>query len=190
MDTKNIERYLNSFGKQVVNRAKGILQKKKGGGTNLEKSLKYKVIVTSNGYSLQFFMADYGTFLDRGVSGNRNTVRFKNFENKDEVSPYAYTTKGPPIDILSKWIKKKNIKPKGLGRGRDKKTGQFVSGFAYLISKKIKREGINSLAFFQKPLGLGLKQFGPKLGESFVNDVIDGVKNAKVKSVKVTITKT
>ena len=70
------------------------------------------------------------------------------------------------------------------------KTGQFVSGFAYLISKKIKREGINSLAFFQKPLGLGLKQFGPKLGESFVNDVIDGVKNAKVKNVKVTITKT
>ena len=29
MDTDNIERYLNSFGKQVVNRAKGNLQKAK-----------------------------------------------------------------------------------------------------------------------------------------------------------------
>ena len=31
MNTDNIERYLNSFGKQVVNRAKGNLQKAKGG---------------------------------------------------------------------------------------------------------------------------------------------------------------
>ena len=36
MKTEALERYLNSFGKQVVNRAKGNLQKSKGGGTNLE----------------------------------------------------------------------------------------------------------------------------------------------------------
>ena len=55
---------------------------------------------------------------------------------------------------MSKWIKKKGIKPKGLGTGRSKNTGQFVSGFAYLISRKIKRDGIKSLSFFQKPLGI------------------------------------
>ena len=44
MKTEALERYLNSFGKQVVNRAKGNLQKSKGGGTNLEKSLSFKVI--------------------------------------------------------------------------------------------------------------------------------------------------
>jgi hypothetical protein len=43
MKSKNIERYLESFGKQVVNRAKGNLQKSKGGGTNLEKSIKFEV---------------------------------------------------------------------------------------------------------------------------------------------------
>ena len=43
MKTENVERYLNSFGKQVVNRAKGNLQKSKGGGTKLESSIKFKI---------------------------------------------------------------------------------------------------------------------------------------------------
>jgi hypothetical protein len=104
-------------------------------------------------------MDEYGKFLDKGVSGNKNKRSFTNYKGQKESSPgKGYTTKGPPIDILSKWIKRKGIKPKGLGRGRSKNTGQFVSGFAYLISKKIKREGIKSLSFFQKPLGIGYKK--------------------------------
>ena len=34
---------------------------------------------------------------------------------------------------------------------------------AFLIGKKIKRDGIKSLSFFQKPLGLGMKEFGKDL---------------------------
>tara|TARA_R110000824_G_scaffold68490_2_gene177119 strand:- start:2593 stop:3141 length:549 start_codon:yes stop_codon:yes gene_type:complete len=158
MDTKNIENFLNSFGGQVVNDSKALLQKDKG-ETALGKSIKFKVVKTANGFSTQFFMDDYGTFLDKGVSGNENKRSFTNYKGQQESSPgKGYTTKGPPIDILSKWIKRKGIKPKGLGRGRSKNTGQFVSGFAYLISRKIKREGIKSLSFFQKPLGIGFKK--------------------------------
>ena len=51
MKTDNIEKYLNSFGKQVVNRAKGSLQKAKGGGTNLEKSISFKVVTDADGFS-------------------------------------------------------------------------------------------------------------------------------------------
>ena len=70
-------------------------------------------------------------------------------------------------------IKKKGIQPKGLGRGRSKTTGQFVSGFAYLISKKIKREGIKSISFFQRPLGIGLK----KLQQDFLNELALDIKS-------------
>jgi hypothetical protein len=153
MDTANIERYLNSFGKHVVEDAKGLLQKAKG-STALGKSIRVKVVPTSIGFDTKFYMEDYGTFLDKGVSGNKKKQSFKDYKGKQMSSPYSYTTKGPPIDILSKWIKRKGIKPKGLGRGRSKKTGQYISGFAYLISRKIKRDGIKSLSFFQKPLGL------------------------------------
>ena len=59
MKTKNIENYLNSFGKQVVNRAKGNLQKSKGGGTNLEKSIKFEVDKDSDGYAVKFFLENF-----------------------------------------------------------------------------------------------------------------------------------
>jgi hypothetical protein len=153
MNTKNIERYLNSFGQNVVNDSKKLLYSEKG-STALGKSIRFKVVKDATGFSTKFYMLDYGEYLDEGVSGNKKKQSFKDYKGKIRTSSYKYTTKGPPIDILSKWIKKKGIKPKGLGRGRSKKTGQYLSAFAYLISRKIKRDGIKSLSFFQKPLGL------------------------------------
>ena len=169
MNTDNIERYLNSFGKQVVNRTKGNLQKAKGGGTALERSIKFEVETDADGFSVKFYMADYGTFLDKGVSGNKKTQKYKDYLGKAINSPYKYTTKQPPPNILAKWISKKGIK------GRDKKTGRFIShmSLAFIIGRKIKRDGIKSLAFFQKPLGLGLKQFGKELLGNVREDIID-----------------
>ena len=169
MKTENLERYLNSFAQQVVSDSKKLLQSKKG-STSLGKSIRAKVSTDPNGYSVKFYMVDYGTFVDKGVSGNKNPISYSD-GTKIKSSPYKYTTKGPPIDILSKWIKKKGIKPKGLGKGRDKKTGQFLSGFAYLISRKIKREGIKSLSFFSKPLGINYKELQGTLLKEFKEDV-------------------
>tara|TARA_R110001583_G_scaffold17865_3_gene71972 strand:- start:597 stop:1163 length:567 start_codon:yes stop_codon:yes gene_type:complete len=160
MNTKTLENYLESFGDNVVKKAKENLAGSKDsmgksrGDTALGRSIRVEIIPTDIGFSTKFYMLDYGTFLDKGVSGNKKKRSYKNYKGQTESSPYSYTTKGPPIDILSKWIKKKGIKPKGLGRGRSKNTGQYISGFAYLISRKIKREGIKSLSFFQEPLGL------------------------------------
>ena len=96
MKTDNIERYLNSFGKQVVNRAKGGLQKAKGGGTALEQSLRFEVITDADGFTVNFYMSNYGTFVDKGVSGTQKQQKFKDYKNKVISSPYKYTTKQPP----------------------------------------------------------------------------------------------
>jgi len=93
MNTEALERYLNSFGKQVVNRAKGNLQKAKGGGTNLEKSLSFKVVTSAEGFSVQFYMDSYGTFVDKGVSGTKVKRSFKDYKGRTITSPYKYTTK-------------------------------------------------------------------------------------------------
>ena len=169
MNTANIERYLNSvFGQKVKEESKEMLRKSKG-NTALGNSIRFTVTKEDGGFSTKFYMQQYGEFLDKGVSGNKTKQSYINYDGKKKSSPgKGYTTKGPPIDILSKWIKRKGIKPKGLGTGRSKSytsksgkkvkgTGQFVSGFAYLISRKIKREGIKSLSFFQKPLGYRFK---------------------------------
>jgi hypothetical protein len=177
MKTKNVERYLNSFGKQVVNRSKANLGRKKGGSTKLATSIKFEVDSTSDGFVVKFYMANYGAFLDKGVSGNKKKQSYKNYENQMESSPYSYTTKQPPPDILSKWIKKKKIK------GRDKKTGRFISNLslAFIIGRAIKRDGIKSLSFFQKPLGLGMKQFGKDLLGAITTDITDSISMTQVK---------
>tara|TARA_Y100001963_G_C6613732_1_gene368297 strand:- start:70 stop:597 length:528 start_codon:yes stop_codon:yes gene_type:complete len=171
MKTENIERYLNSFGKQVVNRAKGNLQKSKGGGTSLENSIRFEVVTDKDGFSVQFYMESYGTFVDKGVSGNKQQRKFKDYLGKVISSPYKYTNKQPPPNILSKWISKKGMK------GRDKKTGRFISNMslAFIIGKAIKRDGIQGISFFQKPLGLGLKQFGKDLLGAVKEDIINGL---------------
>ena len=176
MRTDNIERYLNSFGRQVTNRAKGGLQKAKGGGTALEQSIRFEVITDKDGFTVNFYMADYGTFVDKGVSGTEKRQKFKDYKNKIISSPYKYTTKQPPPGILAKWISKKRIK------GRDKKTGRFISNLslAFIIGRKIKRDGIKGLSFFQKPLGLGLKQFGKDLLCNVKQDIIDTLNKTTV----------
>jgi len=176
METKNIEAYLNAFGKQVVNRAKGNLGKAKGGKTALANSIKFEVKPDGNGFVVKFYMADYGAFLDKGVSGNKKKQSYKNYKNQTESSPYSYTTKQPPPGILAKWIKKKGIK------GRDKKSGRFISNLslAFIIGRSIKRDGIKSLSFFQKPLGLGMKEFGKDLLGAITEDIIDSISQTKV----------
>jgi len=169
MKTDNIEKYLNSFGKQVVNRAKGNLQKA-GKGGNLENSITFKVVTEADGFSVQFYMADYGTFVDKGVSGTKTKRTFKDYKSKTISSPYKYTTKQPPSRVLDKWIVKKGIAP------RDEK-GRFISrkSISFLIARSIKRNGIQGISFFQKPLGLGLKQFGKDLLENVKEDIIEGL---------------
>ena len=174
MKTENIERYLNSFGKQVVNRAKGNIQKSKGGGTALEQSIRFEVITDADGFTVQFYMANYGTFVDKGVSGNKKQQKFKDYKDRVITSPYKYTTKQPPSGVLDKWVVRKGIAP------RDEK-GRFIKrkSLVFLIARKIKRDGIKGISFFQKPLALGLKQFGKDLLSNVKEDIIAGLTTVK-----------
>ena len=183
MKTDNIERYLESFGKQVVNRSISNLGKEKGGNTALAKSIKFKVITTGDGFSVQFFMDSYGAFVDKGVSGTNKKRSFKDYQGKVIKSPYRYGTgsskvgksKGGMSGIMTKWIKKKGF------QWKDKKTGRFMShkGMGYIVARSIYSKGIQGISFFQKPLGLGLKQFGKDLLGSVKEDIINGLTTVK-----------
>jgi len=170
MDTANIERYLKSFGQNVVDDSEKLLYSEKG-NTALGKSIRFEVEKTADGFSTKFYMYDYGTYLDEGVSGNKKSQSFTDYKGKTRKSSYSYTTKGPPIDILSKWIKKKGIKGHGMKKGRDKNTGRYISGLAIYISKKIKTRGIKSLSFFQKPLGLWYDKLQDDFLKIFKQDI-------------------
>ena len=170
MKVPSLIKFLKSFGNQVVRDSQNLLKKEKG-ETALGQSIRFEVVAEEMGYATNFYMEDYGEYLDQGVSGNKKKRSYTTYLGSSKASPYSYTSKGPPIDILSKWIKKKGIKPKGFGRGRSKKTGQYVSAFAYLISRKIKREGIKSISFFQKPLGIGYEKLKTELLKEMMLDI-------------------
>jgi len=161
MATSNIERYLESFAKQVVKDAKKNLAESKG-DTELSKSIRFKMLNTFDGITIQFLMDEYGSYVDKGVKGKR----------KD--SPFKFGTgtgaKGGLTKGLFSWIKKKGIK------GRDKK-GRFIShkSLSIAMARSIYIRGIHGISFFQKSLGKNYKNFEVGFLQSLKDDILQSI---------------
>ena len=174
---KNVERYLKSFGKQVVLKTQQRLKRLDKVVTgNLLKSVKFQVVKTSKGYTVEFSMIDYGKFVDKGVSGSIQKRSYIDYKGKKRESPFQYgkTRDGGLTRGLDKWIVKRGIAP------RDEK-GKFMSraSLKFLIARKIYLYGRNGVGFFQKPLKFGLKKFGKELLGSVKEDIITNITKIK-----------
>ena len=64
METKSLENYLKSFARRVVSQSQARLSSSKG-ATALGNSIDFTVTPEPYGFSVKFFMLDYGTFLDK-----------------------------------------------------------------------------------------------------------------------------
>ncbi|MBP93867.1 MAG: hypothetical protein CMC55_07105 [Flavobacteriaceae bacterium] len=158
MKVPSLENFLKTFAKKVVKDSQEILAASKDsqgnsrGDTALGKSIRFEVVPTATGFDTKFYMADYGTFLDKGVKGTKSNY----IENSK--TNYSYKNKQPPSGIIEKWIKKKGIKGRvdKKWKSAGNKGGQFIThkSLAFLIARSIKQKGIKSLSFFQKPLGV------------------------------------
>jgi hypothetical protein len=173
MEHKNLERYLNSFGKQVVDEAKANLTQDKG-NTALGGSIRYEV---TKEFTVKFFMATYGKFLDKGVSGTEQQRSFTNQDGQDEKSPFKYTTKQPPTGIIDRWVVRKGLK------GSRDKEGRFIKrkSMVFVIARSIKRKGIKGLSFFQKPYGLAMKNFDALYGQALRQDMEEALNKVEEK---------
>ena len=64
----------NKFAKYVIQQSRSNLTKqKKNSSSSLYKSLGYDLKVTDKSFSLEFFMEDYGAFVDQGVQGSKSS---------------------------------------------------------------------------------------------------------------------
>ena len=178
MNIPSLERYLKSFGKQVVKEAKGNLSAAGKGGA-LENSIDFFVIRKEGTVTVRFKMDYYGKYVDKGVSGTEVSRSFKDYKGKTLKSPFGYRkAKGhsqPPTKALDKWIVKKGIAP------RDKE-GKFMSrkSIKFLIARSIGKKGIQGISFFQKPLMLGMKEFGGKFGAAIKEDILNSLRQQKI----------
>jgi len=173
-----LERYLNSFGKQVVRQAKENLASAGKEGA-LQKSISFFITAQKGLITIKFKMDSYGKFVDKGVSGTEKERSYTNYKGKTLKSPFRYKkSKGhsqPPTKALDKWIVKKGIAP------RDKE-GKFMSrkSIKFLIARSIGKKGIQGISFFQKPLMLGLQQFSGNFAASVKESIIDSLKQQKI----------
>ena len=186
-----IENYLNIVGGNVVKQARANLRKAGKGGGKLEGSIKAIVKPTNTGYVVQFMMADYGTFVDKGVKGKGGEIpngKYKgnwggrrwyiDYKGKRQDSPYKFGRgtgkKGGLTKGIASWTRKKGLQPRSEG-------GQFMSpkGLNYVIRRNIWIRGIHGISFFQKPLGLAIQSIeGSGMLDAIKQEILDGFTQA------------
>ena len=167
MDFKQTKAALDSFAKSVIKQAKGNLARHKKNrfitgnqSGELSNSLGYK----SSGLNLQFYMADYGMFVDEGVKGKKSNYP----ENRN--SRFSFNSKRPPMQPLADWAKKKNIRLRD-AKGKFKKGNYKTIGF--ILAKSIFEKGIKASFFFTKPFEQGFEKLPNELVDKFALDIDD-----------------
>lgn len=157
LETPTLEEALEKFRAYVIQQSRSNLSKmRKNSSKNLYNSLKGKVNIKKDEYSVNFEMNYYGAFQDEGVSGKKKKYNTR----------FSYKSKMPPASKLDKWIVRKGIAP------RDKK-GKFISrkSLQFLIARGIYKNGIKPSLFFTKPYNDGLKRLPVEVQNAYGEDV-------------------
>jgi hypothetical protein len=146
----------------------------------LYKSLGYDIEVEKGALLVQFFMEDYGEFVDEGVKGaNPNKLPKGSLWSGIQKAPtsiYRFGTGSGKKGGLSKAIEKWTVQ-KGLKGVRDKKTGKFLprKSMQYLIRRSIYLSGIRATQFFSKPFNKGQEKYFDAFQKALALDVEKGI---------------
>ncbi|QDP55464.1 MAG: hypothetical protein Unbinned176contig1000_1 [Prokaryotic dsDNA virus sp.] len=178
---KNLDDYLNSYGKYIKKQAKKVVDKKTKGSGKLSRALKYDVRYAKGDFEIDFRSNKYGEYVEKGVRGVGGLVRKKgdgqpilrqgyrtyiDLEGKRKRSPYQFKGTRPPIGNIMKWMGSAGISPKA---------GQTLKGVAHAISYGIFRQGIPALSFYTQPISATRGLFIRKLIQNYSKDLEAGV---------------
>lgn len=173
---KELKTELQKFGHKVV--YDSVRQLENGqhiSSGSLAQNISYEIRENRDGFDLEFWMDEYGMFLDAGVYGSvpsevkngkqkgkrTNSV----FTGKEGIAErFSYKSKRPPMESLRAWAKKKNI------RFRDKK-GRYKKGnynsIAYWLQNRVFHQGIAPTLFFTKPFLAAFKNLDEEILKAF-----------------------
>lgn len=159
------EKFLNKYGESVVKeqrtrlRNAGKFPGSKGGGP-LDKSLSYKPFESKSEFGVNFYMEDYGVFVDKGVQGWKTGRTASGAK-----SPYKYKPKNKGFKSTNKRSKFiEALKTWAAKKGMNKNA-------AYPIRKKIWAEGIETTLFYTIPIVRSEKRFSEGIEKSMKTDL-------------------
>jgi hypothetical protein len=100
------------------------------------------ISVKVEGNEVNVYAYPYLVYQDLGVNGAIN---------KKYNTPFAYTNKIPPVDVIKKWIKDKSISLTK-DEGSELSEEQKINNAAWAISKKIYKDGIKPRNIYSKEI--------------------------------------
>ncbi len=160
-----MEKVLKRYASYVIQQARTNLTKDGKGGGDLYNSLKSTQGIDKDQLFVDFFMENYGQFVDKGVKGKTSTYpettrALSKFQYGSGTGPKGGLTKG-----IDKWLRQKKF------QWRDKQ-GKFMSykSMRYIIVNSIYNKGLKANMFFSKPFNDGLEKFSNNLLMAFVKD--------------------
>lgn len=178
MEFVEVEKVLKEYSEYVIEQAKANLNNSKKGDGALYNSLKFEVIEDNTAMLVEFFMEDYGIFVDEGVKGaNPSLVDSEKTGRrgiqKAPLSKFSYKSKMPPLDMLVAWAKRKNVRfrvKKGQKGGGQFKKGSYRS-MGFWLQKSIFAQGMAPTHFFSKPYNDGIEKFELEMSKAFLADI-------------------
>ena len=179
MQKSEVQKELEKFRDYVIQQSRSNLtRQKKKASSKLYQSLKGKLQVNPNSFTMEFIMEDYGVYQDAGVKGADPSKVSPNARIKGQQapnSPYKFGsgthagTWDKFTSSLEKWAKQKNI------RLRDE-NGKFKKGsyktIAHIIARNIYARGLKPSLFFTKPFEAAYKRLPEELVQKYGLDMI------------------
>lgn len=153
------KQYVNEYSKSQESEIKKRLKNHgKYASGSLYNSIKVIPKETKNSFLVEYYMNEYGKFIDKGVKGSK--------QNRAGNTPYKYTNKMPPVKAFDKWVVKKGIAPRG-------ENGKFLSrkSIKFAIARSIFLRGIVPTNFFTIPFKRTQKQFEKGIEKSMAKDL-------------------
>lgn len=149
----------------------------------LIKSLNYDVTTLKNGYRIDFLANEYFKFVDKGVKG-------KGASSRNQTSPYKFKFINPSKNhkaAIEGWLNKNSSiasamdvnKYGAVGRERRKtiSNDKKIKTLAFLIARKMKREGLAATNFWTDAFDETFADFGVRLSEALGRTITVNLQN-------------
>ena len=172
---KRLDQVLNEMGVAVTDAARRNLGtrtigKNKSYGATKSRKLAKSLTFSVSGNDLTFGSPlPYAKFIHWGVSGTKK---------KRKDTPYAYTTKQPPIDAILKWMKVKPLRLRDKDGKFVKQTQSKLRSAAFMIARGIKRNGIAGLQYFTEAWETQYPKWQQKIIDALALDTLDDISDS------------
>ena len=155
-DFKHTMKALNDFGQKIVENYKAELQACNYQDGQLYRTLSYSVKMDNSSWLISISLEEYWKYIEYGRRPG----------------------KMPPLDVIEKWIKVKQILPRPLTLKSGKSVVPTIPQLSFLIARKIGRDGIRPRPFFKQSFEDAKREFLSKIADAVQQDIVESIKES------------